>query len=51
MLKIGLTGLPGSGKTTVTSMFKLLGVEIISADAICHSLLSPCKTAYHEILN
>jgi len=51
MLKIAITGLPASGKSTVTKMFKSLGAEIIDADIICHSLFSPSETAYHEILN
>jgi dephospho-CoA kinase len=51
MLKIAITGSPGSGKTTVAKIFKNLGAEVINADAICHSLFVPCQGAYHEILN
>jgi dephospho-CoA kinase len=34
MLVIGLTGGIGSGKTTVSNMFKELGIEVIDADEI-----------------
>ncbi|MHC4251778.1 MAG: dephospho-CoA kinase [Planctomycetota bacterium] len=36
---IGVTGAPGSGKTTVGRMFADLGAEIVSLDAIGHELL------------
>ncbi len=33
MIKVGLTGGIGSGKTTVANMFRILGVDIYSADS------------------
>lgn len=36
---IGLTGGFGTGKTTVAKMFKRLGLEIIDADKLVHSLI------------
>ena len=36
---IGVTGAPGSGKTTVGRMFADVGAEIVSLDAIGHELL------------
>ncbi|MBK3332004.1 dephospho-CoA kinase [Persephonella atlantica] len=39
MLKIGLTGSIGTGKTTVADIFKRLGAYVISADEIVHRLL------------
>ena len=51
MVKIALTGSPGSGKTTVSEMFKALGAEVINADRICHNLFTPCQKSYHEIVN
>ena len=51
MLKIALTGSPGSGKTTVSEMFKALGAKVINADKICHNLFTPCQKSYHEIVN
>ena len=51
MLKIGLTGGIGSGKTTVAYLFKDLGARIIDADEICHKLMMPKSTAYDEIVS
>ena len=51
MPKIALTGSPGSGKTTVSEMFKALGAEVINADKICHNFFIPCQKSYHEIVN
>ncbi len=39
MLKIGLTGSFGSGKTRVAKMFKARGARVIDADALTHRLL------------
>ena len=39
MLKIGLTGGIGSGKTTVSNLFSNLGVPIIDTDVIAHELV------------
>ena len=37
MLRIGLTGPPGSGKSTVTALMRQWGcVEVLEADAIAH---------------
>lgn len=48
---IALTGGIGSGKTTVANMFAKLGVPIIDADVIAHTLTNPDGTAYHIIIN
>ncbi len=40
-LKVGLTGGIASGKTTVSDLFKQLGVPIIDADIIAHQLVQP----------
>ena len=40
MIKVGLTGGYGTGKSTVTRMFHELGAPTICADDIVHSLLS-----------
>ncbi len=40
MLRIGITGNIGSGKTTVCKMFEILGVPVIYADAVGRQLLS-----------
>ncbi len=45
MLKIGLTGGIGSGKTTVANLFEALGTPVIDADKIAHSLVESGKPA------
>jgi dephospho-CoA kinase len=49
MLKIGLTGGIGSGKTTVTQLFAEFGVPIIDADVIAHQLSQPGQSALYLI--
>ena len=39
MIKIGLTGIFGSGKSTVSDIFRGSGVPVISCDLIVHRLL------------
>ena len=51
MLKIGLTGGIGSGKTTVTQKFSSLGVPVIDADEISRELVKPGQPAFAEIVN
>ena len=41
MLKVGLTGGIGSGKTTVANLFSSLGAPIIDADEIAHAIAQP----------
>lgn len=45
MLKIGLTGGIGSGKSTVTALFSQLNIPIIDADIIAHQLVQPYQPA------
>lgn len=45
MLKIGLTGGIGCGKSTVTNLFASLGAPIIDADQISHDLVAPGQAA------
>jgi hypothetical protein len=40
MLKIGLTGGIGAGKSTVASIFKVLGIPVFDADATAKNLLN-----------
>jgi len=40
MLKVGLTGGIGSGKTAVSSLFHNLGIPIIDTDIIAHDLVN-----------
>ena len=50
MLKIGLTGGIGSGKTTVANRFSALNVPIIDADVIAHEITAPHQTGYDKIV-
>ncbi len=49
MLKVGLTGGIGSGKSTVSHYFAELGVPIIDADVIAREVVEPGKSALREI--
>ena len=50
MLRVGLTGGIGCGKSTVADMMRDLGCSIIDADAISRSLAEPGQPAYSEIV-
>lgn len=47
---VGLTGIPGSGKSTVASIFADLGSEVIDADEISRSSLLPDGEAYELVV-
>lgn len=49
MLKIGLTGGIGCGKTTAVDAFRALGVSIIDADKIAKEIVNPGQQALKEI--
>lgn len=49
MLKIGLTGGIGSGKSTICRMFAEFGVPIVDADLIARWLVEPGQPALAEI--
>ncbi|MCX7098457.1 MAG: dephospho-CoA kinase [Methylococcales bacterium] len=49
MLKIGLTGGIGSGKTTVAKIFQELSVPVIDADEIAHQLVAIGQPALAQI--
>jgi dephospho-CoA kinase len=49
MLKIALTGGPGSGKSTVARMFRELGAKVIDADEVAHGAVSPGQPAWEEV--
>jgi dephospho-CoA kinase len=50
MLRAGLTGGLGSGKTTVAAIFRSLGAHVIEADAIGRELMAPGQAVYHAIV-
>ncbi len=51
MLKIGLTGGIGSGKSTVCRLFAELGAPIIDADIIARELVKPHAYALNQLVN
>lgn len=50
MLRAGLTGGLGSGKTTVAAIFRSLGAHVIEADAIGRELMAPGQAVYKAII-
>jgi len=50
MLKIGLTGGIGSGKSIVAELFSKLNVPVIDADVIAHQLTLPGSDCYKKIV-
>src|SRR5271157_772665 len=50
MLKVGLTGGLGSGKSTVAGYLRELGAEVIEADELGRALMEPGQTVYAEIV-
>jgi len=49
MLKVGLTGGIGSGKTAVSDLFDKLGIKIIDTDVISHNLINNDPSVIKEI--
>jgi dephospho-CoA kinase len=50
MLRVGLTGGLGSGKSTVAQMFARHGVHVISADEVGRKLMQPGEEVYRQIV-
>jgi dephospho-CoA kinase len=50
MLKIGLTGGIGCGKTTVADLFAARGVPVLDADRVARELVEPGKSAFDAIV-
>ena len=50
MLLIALTGGIGSGKTTVSDIFKSKNVPVIDTDIIARQVVEPGKPAYNEMI-
>ncbi len=50
MLRVGLTGGLGSGKSTVAQMFAARGVHVISADEVGRRLMQPGEAVYRGIV-
>ena len=49
MLKIGLTGGIGCGKTTAANLFIELGIPVLDADLIAHTLVNKGQLALNQI--
>jgi len=49
MLRVGLTGGIGCGKSTVAAMMSELGCRVLNADRMAHALIAPGEPAYDEI--
>lgn len=50
MLRVGLTGGLGSGKSTVASILRELGAEIIESDELGRQLMEPGQPVFDEIV-
>jgi dephospho-CoA kinase len=50
MLRIGLTGSLGSGKTTAAAMLRSLGAVIIEADALGRELMEPGHDVFSQVV-
>jgi dephospho-CoA kinase len=50
MLRVGLTGSLGSGKSTVAAFLRSLGTEVIEADELGRAMMEPGQRVYAEIL-
>ncbi len=50
MLRVGLTGSLGSGKSTVAAMLRDLGAQVIEADVLGREMMEPGQPVYREIV-
>lgn len=50
MLRVGLTGGIGSGKSTIASLFAMRGVPVIDTDEIARELTEPRHETFNEII-
>jgi dephospho-CoA kinase len=50
ILRVGLTGGIASGKTTVADLLAGLGVFVLDADAVAHSVMEPGAPAYDPVV-
>ena len=50
MLRVGLTGSLGSGKSTVAAMLRELGAHVIEADELGRALMEPGQPVYSSIV-
>jgi len=50
MVRVGLTGGLGSGKSTVAAILRSLGAEVVEADELGRALMEPGQPVYVEIV-
>jgi len=50
MLRVGLTGGLGSGKSTVAAILRELGAHVVEADALGREMMEPGQPVYAEIV-
>jgi len=50
MLRVGLTGGLGSGKSTVAGILRELGAHVIESDELGHRLMEPGQSAFNQIV-
>ena len=50
MLRVGLTGGIGCGKSTVAAMMAELGCRVLNADKMAHALIAPGEPAYNDVV-
>jgi dephospho-CoA kinase len=50
MLRVGLTGALGSGKSTVAAMLRELGAEVTESDALGRAMMEPGQPVFAEIV-
>jgi dephospho-CoA kinase len=50
MLRVGLTGNLGSGKSTAADLFQSLGAQVIKADSIGRDLMHSDQAVYQQII-
>jgi dephospho-CoA kinase len=51
MVRVGLTGGLGSGKSTVANIFREMGAEVIEADELGRVLMEPGQAVFDEIVD
>lgn len=50
MLRVGLTGGLGSGKTTVAAIFREQGLHVLEADGIARAMMQPGQEVFRRIV-
>jgi len=50
MLRVGLTGGIGCGKSTVAAMMRELGCHVLEADKMAHEIIAPGLPAHDEVV-